>query len=514
MPHPRRLMLLLAALAAPFLLSCTEESVTECPTFNVGAVEGRVVAAGDGLSTRVRARALDGPNAWLALWDTQSDSTGWYRLDLPSGLFRIELGQASEFRQSNSQDPRDTVSVASQVVRRDLVRARTEIRILMPPELEDHSIRLGLEAGSWDDHSDNRRVQSGELVFDFPPIQPNTYTLELGGSGLENQFLPGTFRVHEADTFVIGPQAIQRLQFDFTDRYASISGQVTGGWQAAEQPTPFIIAFDLDGRQVYAGNCLPDGSFTVDLLFPAPVRIKIRGSRGYLYQWVGGNTEETATVFLPDPGDRITGVDVVESGLLIGLNGPATTGDYDFMVVVRDAEGEVHRTNYSSEGPYYLGNLRPGRYFVQVSGICERQSWAAQWYGDSATLADAVPVDLGPGEYRYLEFDLEAGGRIAGQVLMPDLTAPEAVDVGVFDHQGDPFCENWRQFQRFEGGVFSFPGLPEGQYYLGVDRYFDTPWWYPGTFGLTEAEPLSLAAHDSLGGVTWTLPGPSPEAGP
>ena len=78
--------------------SCDDDSPCSCPTYQIGAVEGYVLAAGEGCALKVGARALDGPRDGQVIVAALSDSTGWFRLELPTGRYRLETNPISGHR--------------------------------------------------------------------------------------------------------------------------------------------------------------------------------------------------------------------------------------------------------------------------------------------------------------------------------------------------------------------------------------------------------------------------------
>ena len=223
-------------------------------------------------------------------------------------------------------------------------------------------------------------------------------------------------------------------------------------------------------------------------------------------QWVGGESFETAQVFDLQPGDRITDVAVVESGIKVFLNGPGDLVYYRPTFTIRSESGDEFHQDFNWGNPVTINNLKSGRYYLFLEGYCENQRWAHQWYGGTESIEGAVAIDLAEGELRQITMTLIEGGRIEGNLFRASGTRPRKVNYGLFDPAGEPVCSENRQWWLFDHGVFKFQGLADGEYFLGVRIGGEVIWWYPGTREFTEASPLVIENHATLTEINWTLP--------
>jgi hypothetical protein len=506
-----RVILLIILAVFLTLPSCNDESPTECVVYDVGAVEGYVLSAGEGLSVRVQARGIGDSRAGNVITSTESDTTGWYRLELPVGLYRLEVNPSTTFVPRT--DMRDTVRVDRRVHRHDLIRGRAEVELRAPADLNGRTIGLSLIGG--DEAYGYARayatLENGEGRFVFPAVQPNRFLMYVEGGGLSTRvFLPGTSDAYAADSLVVDVTETAAYVADFTTTYASISGRITGSWQQLGRGTLSVRAYSSWMREIGYTYCSADGAFLLD--FIGPQRVRLRLSYNWLYQWMGGASFETARVFDVRPGDRITDASTVVSGLQVFLEGPGNLTTHVASYVLRDEQSNQIKLNERWDEPVVFGILRPGRYFIHVNGYCHRQTWAAQWYDGAETADAATPIDLVEGELRDVTLHLVDGGRISGGVLTATGERPVGVYGRIYDSAGEPLCEYG---QVWAAGIFDLVGLPDGDYYLSASMDpDDNPWWYPGTFDFQSAVAIPIVGHSAVGGITWSLPPSTAKAVP
>lgn len=505
--HPKNigLSLLLSGILATllFLGSCNNEPPTMCPRTGVGVLEGYLRVLGEGISARIEARALEGPQSGSRVAATVSDSTGWYRLELPTGLYQLEVNPKGS--SSSTSELYDTIRVLPRVFRFDLKRSRAEVRIGVPDDVEDDWYYLKLRNEGLNSQSKSARVEEGFLVFEYPALVPAVYTMELSGGNLvDRYYLPGYSDQSDADFLEVELTAAAEYEVDFKDSYASISGSITGSWQLQGPGSlPGVHLFSPDSLWVGREVCDNDGIFTCGFLLPQAVLLlsDIRD----VYQWVGGETFDTARVFDLQAGDRITGVSIVGSGINVLLDGPGDLTYHRPTITVRAESGEELHPDFSWSGPFTINNLRPGRYYLYLEGYCDDQIWTSQWYGGTEVFEGAAAIDLAEGELREIKMDLIRGGRIEGNLLRADGTRPRKIMFGLFDSAGDELCPEYRQWRQFDEGKFRFQGLADGDYFLGV-QIPGGYWWYPGTGEFTEAVPLTIENHVDLIDIDWRLP--------
>ncbi len=508
MPNPtaKSALLLLALLALLALGSCTGEPEPDVALFEVGAVEGYVLVAGQGQAMDVTARLfMSDPYGWSD-WiqaRTQSDSTGWYRLELPTGRYLLDTQNSATGSTGDSRA--DTVQIDPSVLRHDLRRGLARVRVRVPPELEARYCYLDLENDTSYDARDSDRVEDGWAEFEIQALEPGSYVMQLFGPEIgDGIYLPGTLEAAAADTLVVGLEAAAVYEMDFTDTCATISGRVTGSWQVAPALSMRVAAFSSAAREVADADCDAEGRYVIVQLFPLDVRLRF--SCNGTNRWYGGDSFETAAPFALQAGDRLTGVDAVEGGLEIWLDGPGDLAQRQVTVSLADSAGNLLMSTITWRNPVRIGNLEPGRYLLRLDGVCNRQSWAGQWFDGAASPADATPVDVVAGERRRLDVALAPGGSISGMAQGAGGADPGSLWVALCDDRGVPWCQS-RSYA--DDGAFAFAGLADGDYYLNLELDGGVLWWYPGSYDFGGAVALGIVDHSAVTGLTWTLPAPA-----
>lgn len=491
------------------LVSCESESLPFCPIYKVGAVEGSIMFSGEGVSTKVWARAQEGPRSGQLINQTVSDSTGMYRIELPLGLYRIQVRPSSG--NSISPAPYDTIRIIPAIKRLDFQFGQAEINVAMPPELNGKSITLSVTDSSDRDYSSWARVRNGlwQNTISFLPLGTYSMSMSLPGNS-DDIYLPGTFDSQAADSLVVTAESTALYEADFSNQYASISGHVTGSWQEADDGWARIKAYTDGYSNLSSITCSNDGSFQYDYMFPQAVRLMV--DIGGVTQWIGGDSFFSATRFDLQPGDRITDISVIESGIQIQLNGPGYFNNHDAALLLVDEYGNTVYWGTTYDGSFSVCNLQPGQYYLQVDGFCYNEIWQPQWYDGSETLEDATPFILGEGELQTGEINLVEGGGIQGEVVTFNGQSIPYMTILIVDAHGDPLClENSGYFRRWDGGSIDFKGLADGDYYLAVHQS-SGPWWYPGKWTFEAATPIKIADHSTVDIGNWALPDYSKEA--
>jgi hypothetical protein len=391
------------------------------------------------------------------------------------------------------------------VQRCDLIRGQARVRIRMPGDLNGESCELTIRSShAFDFDSQTLHVRDGLLDFHFPILRPQSYTMGLEPAGSTSTlYLPGSYDPDEAETVEIGAEEPVIVEASFEQSYGSISGSVTGSWQEASVGRPYLDAFSADSTRVARVWCEADGAFRVPLLIAEPVRL-LTQCQG-LKQWVGGATFAEAQVFPLDPGDRITGVSVVECGLLVWLEGPGALSQHQASIRLIDAAGHTFEPlNYSSN-PIPVCNLAPGEYRLLVHGYCDGESWASQWYDGAESPSAATPIELEPGELRTVTLHLVEGGGIQGRVLNSDGQPLDRYYLRICDADGEPLCGQW---QSVTDGEFSCSGLANGDYYLAARTTSSAEaCWYPGMSEFERATPIEIRDHGIVTGIEWIAGG-------
>ncbi len=460
-----------------------------------------MIAGGEGCATTVGARAFEGPDRGRLVASVRTDSTGRYGLELPTGVYRLETNPRPSVVMGS--DARDTITVAPRVHRRDLLRGRVRLLVRLPVDLDSERYDLTLRSSyTSDTQNQYRHLEEGLLTFDFPAVQPGSYVMQLRcRSNDAFLFLPGVRDREEADVLEVHAEYPTEHEISFEHSYGSISGSVTGNWQLASQSRPFVFAWSADSTLISKTTCGVDGAFTVSMFRAEHVRLElwIGNSR----RWVGGDTFEEAQVFAVQPGDRLTEVSILESGILLWLEGPGAFSSHRATVRLISSSRQTWEFSSSLRNPIVISNLPADDYLLYVYGHCHRQSWAGQWYDGAESMDEATAIRLEPGELRELNMQLVEGGSIHGCVLDPNGEPPRYVHIQVYGADGEPLCE---RSESFGEGAFSWLGLANGEYYLAARIPGDREtWWYPGTIEFEHASSILISDHEAVTGVDWAV---------
>lgn len=462
-----------------------------------GAIEGYILECGAPVAVEAVFDPLNstGPDAHARV---RPDSTGWYRVELPVGKFRVNLRPlADDGRYSDNFADDDTVHVGHAVRRRDFRRGRALVVARLPEPFEGRLATLRLfrpDATAVVDAT----VAGGNARFDLRLVPRLGYVMRLdpGWDGVP-VMLPGTYLVANADSLLIADEPVT-YEVDLRDRFARIEGRVTGSWQSTEMPM-MVYAVGANGATRSSVVCAPDGSFRLDLV--APDQVRLVSHCGSLDRWFGGATYGTATLHSIVPGQLLDGRDLIEGGLRLAL-----AGDGDFQEHLGDAllvypDGTRRGLNLGYRNPVDLPNLAAGEYRLQLLGGCALDSWLPQWFG-GADEADAVPIVVAEGAFTEVTFHRERGGVLAGVFTGPDESVSDGRRIHLRDADGGYVCEDGAWFW---GDSFRWPGLPDGTYYLSLEAGSVT-WWYPGTSDFAQAAMVTISDGADVKDLVWELP--------
>lgn len=496
--HPFRGFLLPATLVALGGLlgigACMSELPQADPSSSIGVVEGRVREGALGVPAYVDFRDETGP-LYTELRVT-ADSTGWYRAELPIGLYSVRVGFAGSGTYFAADS--DTILVGRCVRRRDFERARGHVALTLPSVFEGNYVRLNL-TGARNRAAGEVRVVDGRADFDLRLLPRTSYVMRVSiGYDMAEFFLPSTYVSGDGDSLVATSGAAE-YSVDLREHYASVSGRVTGSWQNSGDGMEVQVV-TTGGRNISEVTCNDDGSYRIDILVPEPV--KVRTICRYVENWYGGTSLASATVFDLQPGLGVTGVDLAEGSLKILFDGPGDrVPSYHSFVLRREDGSEIAMRTYGN--PVRVPNLPEGRYHLRVDGFCVDDPWQPQWYDGAADADGSVPLDVVVGATRELTMVLRSGGSILGRFEGETDNDWNSHAVFVHDGAGAEVCGEPLYMYY---GAFSLEGLPDGDYCLSLGSR-GQPYWYPGTFVLAEATRLTISGGNAITDLLWLRPG-------
>ncbi len=499
--NARRILLLATAIAAAVsCLSCGgDPGMPEGP---LGAVYGYVTMGGEPAELVVMVVRMEEGRETNITSSVRADSTGFYRLDVPNGNYKVFIALDSSSRRLEVES--DTFALANVAWRFDIHVAGVSIDVAVPAEFAGEQFTLyAFDEDGGRAWSLGGSVSSGVLSFPLTPILPGTYTFTLESWHTHGTVhLPGTRDPDAAEAFALAAHRIRRLEFDLSDQVATIEGALSGDWVERYSLSGMRLwVVGSDGWMWSLGRTEEDGTFSVPIFVPEPIRLRL--SAGPWPLWYGGDSEETATVLPLAPGDRYSDLLFPVQALAVRLDGPGDILDPEASVALWNEDG--HRVGLTIARGVEVCLLvhEPGEFRVFVDGNCGIVDFAPQWYGGTS-LDDAAPVEVGAEQLTTIDMELVEGGGIEATVFEADGGTPHSVLAFILDQDGERVCSGlWSR--RFTLGNIRFVGLADGAYHLGVATE-QGGWWYPGTTEMTEAALVEVTGGETVTGITWSLP--------
>jgi hypothetical protein len=506
----RRALPAWALLALALVTPACDHEKTTCPGACQGRIAGRVLGGGSPVAARVHAYAWTNGAASVAA-GTHTDSEGRYELSVPTGRFYVEVttddGWINIYRSASGitldRDQVDSVDVQTEPVELDFSGGSLSIDLGTPAILEGTSLWCHL-GGAWDDPEDIEDAAGGHAVFRFPLLPPGDYIARISDYPTQ-VWLPHGGR-DSADTFTI---EVGR-ETSYAGRLsapARILGSVRGSWQAMGVAAPGVSLFVAEGEQVAAVGVGNAGEFALDFFGFGPVRLLV-SAEGSPDRWVGGVDFAHATVFDIDSAGTISGVSIVESGILATLDGPPADQTRGCWVSLWDGDGRtLLAREHSTSNPLRICNLDPGAYHLRVAPYGANSDWFPQFYDGADSLAEATPIVITTeGEVVPVTLHPVMGGRIAGRVLYADGTPVPWAEI---------FFSPVADSSQIAGagatggsapiGVFTIHRLHTGAYKIGARLDAAPITWYPSVADWDSAGAIEVVEGSETVGMEWRL---------
>lgn len=219
---------------------------------------------------------------------------------------------------------------------------------------------------------------------------------------------------------------------------------------------------------------------------------------------VQAGTETTGIDFgvpaIPDTGSMVSGIvtndstgDPVE-GAIVTLfpvsdspRGNAFRGKFtlfDFYATVSDTNGK-----------YMIAGIPAGKYIA----VCWAQKFIVEFFDDKLTPWDADQLDLdGSNEKNDVDFALTPGWRFPGENIVPGMISGQVTDnenrhiAGAYVSLIDKNYQVRATEMTGADGSYTLAGIPEGDYYIKVDRMPYSTAYYGNTTELDNATPVSM----------------------
>lgn len=500
-----------------------------------GRLQGTVYTGDTPDESHIRVRAVPDESGTDLDFRIKPDAEGHYGIDLPAGEYLIEFRPNDWYSHrydytaeglGYGQVPPDTVTIDASVspVEIDFRLGALAMSVDLPTPLQGARCEIFLQLRGEEDTPDNPRYvnegmtefQGGRAEIFLPGVLPGEYRIGITIGATheywdcnydgEHFWMPGV-QVEEASPwYSVAADTVTTLVASIEEGPALVEGRIIGSWlDLGINPPPSLALFSTDSIPV-AGLCAVDsqGGFSFPVFHPQSVRMLV--SQEGVDQWIGGPGFADATVFDLQPGQTVSGIELVQSGLQIDsredkiyLWGPR-------ILLYDPADMRLLATTnwYGSHGALTsIPNLWPGNYLLYVMTDPNRvgnQWWVPQWYdrAPEASLAQVVTIG-GPGEIVTLDLTLERGGTISGLVEGEEATTGLRAAV-VATAGGDIL---WGIDILYEQRTeFSVIGIPDGDYLVGITPPWETvrhgesapegTIWYPGTLEWSEATVIGI----------------------
>ncbi len=348
--------------------------------------------------------------------------------------------------------------------------------------------------------------EQGEYVLNR--LVPGTYIIHAEASGYLAVYYENVLYMREATPVDIAENdSIPGIDFNMNPG-ASISGLVqTEDLEPLENAHVYAAAVlgprtrypaksDQDGRFIIKG--LPNGTYYV--------HADKRGYQGEYYDNVQ-QLQNAASISVHEGGSAENinfTLDIFHS--LRGTVTHLTDGTPIQRAVVTafplNTAGGPQRPvrAMTGENGEYAMELAPGFYLVHFSA----RGFEQMWYENAQDRETATPVQIFQGEHTVLDFGLQPLATVSGLVTDSETGGPVS---GALIRAFSEGRDNKRSFRTRSDslGGFSFPALPGGDYLLAAQGRGYIPEFWQEADSPENATIVSLAAGQSMAGISFTL---------
>lgn len=264
----------------------------------------------------------------------------------------------------------------------------------------------------------------------------------------------------------------------------------------SEANNQLVASTATDDNGCYVVSGLPGGSYWV-----------IANAEGHVYQYWDHTLLLSAitTINLTAP-DEITGIDFTlksGGGSISGhvYESGTTTPIQDVTIFAYQFLGGQNFVIYSGAGVdengYYQIGLPAGNFLVMAKPYTDH--WSNQAYSNKYIFESADVVEVTDGNNTgNIDFNLEHGGSISGQVMQPDGVTPlNGATLIAFDAEGH-FCGN---AATNEQGHYTIYQLYPGEYSIMVRTTGYFPQWYSNegiVYSQASSSPVAVAAFQDI----------------
>ncbi|MFC2059552.1 carboxypeptidase regulatory-like domain-containing protein [Chloroflexota bacterium] len=186
------------------------------------------------------------------------------------------------------------------------------------------------------------------------------------------------------------------------------------------------------------------------------------------------------------------------------------------LSVIDNATGKyLCGTNTDTEGHYTLPGLANGSYKVKACASCSKTcptcpglNYVDEYYGNVYSRDEAMPVTVtAPNDTPNINFSLDQGGTISGNVYQPDNTTPIS-NASVRAYEYDSLSGHWVYLGEAEtdtNGHYVISNLPTGNYGVRVEASGYATEWYNNKYYKDEAMPVPVTAPNDTQNINFSL---------
>jgi len=368
-------------------------------------------------------------------------------------------------------------------------------------EVSDYQTGLGHRAATTD----------GDGYYTVSGLPTSQYRVQVRAEGYATEWYQDTYNINEATPVsVTAPGNTPDINFSL-----ELGGTISGHIYEADGVTPIsnvrLNAWDATSNIWMAGTrTSTDGSYILEGLPTGSYFVRAEPSQSglkHMDEYYDGvyNREDATPVSVTAPGDTpnidfslelggtISGR-VIDSTTLEPVSGT--------WISVYDYQTGHHYgwATTDADGYYTISGLPTGEYRVQVRA----DGYIDGWYQDTTNYGLATPVPVtAPGDTPNIDFSLEVGGSISGQVI--DSTT------------GQPISDAWVYASDYHTGLgyggastndqgyYTINDLPVGEYRVQAEASGHAREWYQDTYDPSEATIVSVAAQSDTPGIDFAL---------
>jgi len=304
---------------------------------------------------------------------------------------------------------------------------------------------------------------------------------------------------------------------------AAGTGKITGRVYQSDGSTPIgvytsVTAYNEFGRYAGLGSTFGSDAYTIEQLDTGNYYVQADPIPPYQAAYYGNVSDwQRATLVHVNDGQVTSGVNFrlaknpVGNGVITGrvLDAAGAPVTKDVSILARDVQNSFSAfVKVDSNGVYVVSGLANGSYLL-LANYLGAENLVSEWYDDAAYSETATPIQVtSPDTIRGIDFTLEAGGFIAGQVRAPQgFPPPRTIDYGItlYDLDLRPLIG---QILVTDKG-FVTEKLRPGDYkllvhYAGTGN-FVTFTWYGDVANAEAAQVITVQAGDTTKNANVTL---------